>query len=276
MKTPLVLNRFISLIYFYKEYRRIQELNIIDSGLVDKNIAFVTLENSKCFYGYRSSLWQQYLCYFSRFKNLNCEAFNVAFDIIFRYKGPAQNPMRYGKYYDFSEGDTILEVGAYVGYYAMKVSELVGTQGCVVAIEAIPENFNLMKINILKNDITNVELVNKGIYSKQQKLQFYRQSGQRASLVKDVVKNKEVLNIEVCTLDQIIENLSLSRVDFVRIQINGAEIHALQGAKKLLNIYRPIFFIAAPYGTLEAVNKILQENNYLTSIYGLSVLGKPQ
>jgi len=270
-------SRVIQKILFrYSDYQRIKELKIEGSGLKEDGVAFITLRDGKQFYGYPSVRWQRILHYLAGFNDLfDSRAFNVAFDIVLRYEVPKQDPLIRGKYYDFKPGDTILEVGAYTGLYAIRASEYIGPSGQVIAVEAVPDNFRILKMNVEKNRVANVKTVSMGIYSKSGQLTFYRQSRQRASFVGGIVKDEEKFEIQVDTLDQLAEDFGLEKVDFVRIQINGGEIHALKGSKRLLDYYRPVFLIATPYGTMGEVVGILHENGYTTSIHGESVLGKP-
>jgi len=56
-----------------------------------------------------------------------------------------------------TEGDTVLDIGANIGYYALLESRLVGKPGHIYALEPVQKNFNMLRKNIELNDIQNIE-----------------------------------------------------------------------------------------------------------------------
>ncbi len=257
---------------------RINRLKIQKSGMVEgENIAFVMLDDTSKFYAYPSQKWQKIIYLLTPFKrNLTFNAFNVAFDITRRFWGPIFGPLVFGTYYTFNEDDVVFEIGAFTGYYAMRVSKILSQKGKVIAVEAIPENFKILEMNIQENKLSNVILLNKGLYSKEDKLIFYRASRQKASFIKENINLKEQIEIDVTSLDNIVKELKLQKVHFVRIQINGGEIDALRGAEMILSKFRPVFLIAAPYSTRNDVIAILKMHNYQTTNAWGSVIARPK
>ena len=67
-------------------------------------------------------------------------------------------------------GDTFVDAGAHLGIYALLASRAVHDSGTVVAIEADPENFRRLAMNVDKNKITNIALCQTGISDKQETL----------------------------------------------------------------------------------------------------------
>ena len=55
------------------------------------------------------------------------------------------------------EGDVVIEIGGHIGTSTLNYSHLVGPRGVVYSIEALPENFEILKRNIERNGITNVK-----------------------------------------------------------------------------------------------------------------------
>ena len=60
-------------------------------------------------------------------------------------------------------GDTVIDVGANVGYYTLLAARKVGPRGKVVAFEPDPESFSFLKRNVKANGFTNVVLEQKGL-----------------------------------------------------------------------------------------------------------------
>jgi FkbM family methyltransferase len=71
------------------------------------------------------------------------------------------------------EGDIVVDIGAHIGLYTIISSKRVGANGKVVAIEAHPSNFEMLKSNIKLNQLTNVTPLNYAVYSKETKIKLY-------------------------------------------------------------------------------------------------------
>ena len=85
-------------------------------------------------------------------------------------------------------GDVVIEMGSFRGFGTIKLSELVGKNGKIIAIESSKPNFEILKKNIEINKISNVLVVNKGIWNKKGTSLLYKEENQRTSLVKDLLK----------------------------------------------------------------------------------------
>jgi SAM-dependent methyltransferase len=102
---------------------------------------------------------------------------------------------------------TVLDLGANVGYYTLISAGLVGGKGKVFAFEPDPTAFKLLKHNVEVNNYKNVTLVNRAVLNKSGKTQI--------------------------TLDEFFRNYEC-RIDFIKMDIEGAEALALKGMHKML------------------------------------------
>jgi FkbM family methyltransferase len=238
--------------YKHRVIKRLFYLPISDTGVSEEGIPFVRLENGLIFYGYQPTRLQRYIYkYFLDHKIkaiLSEEAFAVALDILIRYVEPESGSdyIKSGKYYNLEEGNTVVECGAYIGYYAMRVAEMVGESGCVVAIEPVAENLRRLSMNVEKNSFSNVIVVSKAVWKEKTVQNLFIEVKQRASLINKMVKSNESVSIECDTIDNILEDLDINQVDFVRIQVNGAEVEALTGMTETLK-KGPKLLVASPY-----------------------------
>ena len=133
-------------------------------------------------------------------------------------------------------GDVVIEMGSFRGFGTIKLSQLVGKNGKIIAIESSKPNFEILKKNIEINKISNVLIVNKGIWNKKGTSLLYKEENQRTSLVKDLLKkSKNEVEIEVDTIDNILLENKVEKVDFITMEINAAEIEALKGMKNTLS-----------------------------------------
>jgi len=254
--------------------KRLFSLPISDAGVSEEGIPFVKLENGLIFYGYTPKRIEKYI--YKYFLNKKIKAtlpeitIAVALDILRRYIGPESDPVKHGKYYDLRKGSTIVECGAYIGYYAMRAAEIVGKHGRVVAIEPVKENLRLLSMNVEKNSFQNITIVPKGVWKEKTVQNILMIEKQRASLISEVIGPcNNSIEIECDTIDNILQSLDLiDQIDFIRIQINGAEIEALRGMVHTLN-YSPKLLIAASHlrdgrPSYEKVISILNKNGYST------------
>lgn len=267
-------------------YKRINTLAVRKSGISEDGTPFVELNTGRIFYGYLPSPEQRYF-YTHMLKGdikarLQEDCINVAFDIVMRYLGPESSSdyVNQGKYYDFSTGDTVVEVGAFMGYYAMRAAELVGASGKVIAVEAVEENLRLLNKNISANAIKNITVVPKAAWKSTGTLTFYRHARQQASAISTTVNAQEEFHVACETIDNILEGLGVTHASFIRIQVNGAEREVLSGMTEILK-HGPNLLIAAIYQrdgkkSWIEINAILEKNKYSTIVQGGNIFAVRQ
>ena len=131
----------------------------------------------------------------------------------------------------------VLIVGAHIGSLVIPIAKNCNK---VVAIEANPNNFNLLKTNIHLNKAENVSIHNIAASSKQETIKFQMNvvnSGGSKRLPKNNeymyrYDNPEVIEVQAHSLD---EYLDENNFDLVLIDIEGSEYFAMQGMEKILS-----------------------------------------
>jgi FkbM family methyltransferase len=144
-------------------------------------------------------------------------------------------------------GDTCLDIGGHAGYLAIIMARLVGPQGRVVAFEPVPENFAALKENIELNGLANVtvECVAMGekegsmelICAKDQSLSWTA-SAAGYSMPAEPVR----ISVPVLSLDRYLQRHPL-RPALLKIDVEGAELLVLQGARETLREIRPLVLV---------------------------------
>ena len=169
----------------------------------------------------------------------------------------------YEQVWKLKPGDVVLDIGAYVGMFAVKASRIVGEEGRVIAIEPSPENYELLRYNC--RGLSHVTLVKKAIMAENGigKL-YYSKSAAANSLI---TKWKKYIEVETITLDDLVAELKLDRIDLIKIDAEGAELDVLKGAQKVLARGTRLVIAAyhtAPNGETEIfqVVKTLRKANY--------------
>lgn len=126
-------------------------------------------------------------------------------------------------------GDVILDIGANNGYYSLLAANKAGNNGSVFAFEPDENNIKLLKKNIVLNKITNIKVEEVAVADKNGSIQFSSNSihtGKSTIVVDEKVNSKTVRGI---TLDSFIKN---KKINVIIMDIEGAELLALKGAKK--------------------------------------------
>lgn len=146
------------------------------------------------------------------------------------------------KEYHLKYGDTVADIGAHVGVFSIKAAREVGREGTVIAIEPEFENLAMLKKNIEINGLQNIIVIPKGVWSWKNNGNLYLTDSRTHSLH---TGGGQFVQIELDTLDNILEELGIPNVSFVKMNIEGAEVEALKGMTRILSHGRTIFVIAA-------------------------------
>jgi FkbM family methyltransferase len=143
-------------------------------------------------------------------------------------------------------GMMTIDVGANIGYHTFRLAKLVGPQGLVLAIEPTSYAFEKLERNLSLNDFPNVRLIRAGLsYRDEGDVEVRFRSSYRLD-GKDEVRNEKV---RIVTLDTLVKEQSLARVDFIKLDVDGYEVKAFAGAQETLQRFRPpILFELGPEG----------------------------
>ena len=136
------------------------------------------------------------------------------------------------------EGDTVIDIGAHIGRYTITSSKQVGNTGKVVAIEADPDNFQLLKRNIVLNNLTNVLPLNYAVFSTRTRMKLYEQSASakyNSVMLARAAKTKNYVEVNADTLDSILKQNGINQVNWIKIDVEGAEFEVLKGSNKTLS-----------------------------------------
>lgn len=140
------------------------------------------------------------------------------------------------------ENDVILDIGANVGLYTILFNKY---KNCTTySFEPIKYTFNLLNKNLKINDI-NAKIYNIGLSNKNKVETFYFNTNEiAASSMRDLREDNSVkiVKCDIEKMDNFIEKEKILNIDFIKIDIEGAELFALQGGIKSINKYKPIIF----------------------------------
>lgn len=140
------------------------------------------------------------------------------------------------------DGDIFVDCGANVGYFSFLAAPIVTKSGKVIAIDANPYCIERIKESKTIGNHDNVEIKGVAIGECEGKISFNVADDPMYSSISDTdrldwTSTKESINVKVEPLDKILQNVitgSGKRIRLLKLDIEGAEIMAMLGAKKLL------------------------------------------
>jgi len=133
------------------------------------------------------------------------------------------------------EGDIALDIGAMIGYFTIIFAKLAGKDGKVFAFEPHPGNFDILKKNIEINHCKNVIPIQKALSNRNGKARLYCYSGNRGKNITFHFDDRynEFIPIETIRLDNYFGKYN-GRIDFIKIDAEGADMAIVQGMGDLL------------------------------------------
>ncbi|MBC7329503.1 FkbM family methyltransferase [bacterium] len=174
---------------------------------------------------------------------------------------------------EIEEGDIVIDCGANIGVASLIFARKVGLRGKVVAIEAEEANFRILRrtAELNRGKVGEIIPLRYALYKENCELKLFLSiSPASHSLYKNiehkVIREALTNNFEVVqgkTLDSIIEELNLERVDFIKMDIEGGELDALYGAKQTIANFKPKMAVSIyhrPKDPIEIRKTLLQYN----------------
>ena len=173
------------------------------------------------------------------------------------------------------KGDMIFDCGAHVGNCAIIFSRLVGKTGLVISLEPFEEAFSLLDKRLQRLKLDNVIAIKKGLWNQPLQLPvtvLYSTLFSRIDPEKISEFSESDTTIKVTTIDRVVEELKLTRLDMIKMDIEGAEIEALQGSAHTLETLVPCLAVASYHKrnsekTFQAVESYLIQKNYAVKTF---------
>jgi FkbM family methyltransferase len=160
--------------------------------------------------------------------------------------------------YTPQKGDIIFDCGAFCGAFTHFFSELIGESGRVYAFEPDEICYQALITNIKINNISNVIAVKKGIYSSTTTLNFFQKENESSAIADS--KQNNTTTIQVLSLEDAYREFNLPKLDYVKMDIEGAELEAVLASKAFLADKKIHFAIASyHYRNGEQTFKALEE-----------------
>ncbi|MFP4120923.1 FkbM family methyltransferase [Coleofasciculus sp.] len=137
-------------------------------------------------------------------------------------------------------GSVVFDLGAHVGFYTLLASVLVGSNGKVFAFEPIPKNLFYLKQHLSLNGITNVTAIEAAVSDCSGVVSFEESS----SSFQGHISSQGNLQVKTVSLDDLISKGEIPTPDYLKIDVEGAEMQVFSGAKSLLKNAHPTILLA--------------------------------
>ncbi|MBT0159188.1 FkbM family methyltransferase [Candidatus Bathyarchaeota archaeon A05DMB-2] len=158
-------------------------------------------------------------------------------------------------------GDVIVDIGAHVGKYTLRTAQLVGDKGAVLAVEANPDNYRVLRKNLELNSICNVIALNLAAWNKDCTLKlFIGHVGGHHSAKIDWKRGWYAVRAR--PMDDVIKEFAVSRVDWIKVDVEGAEWEVLSGLKNTINEYNAKIIIELAYENIANVKNFVRDCEY--------------
>jgi FkbM family methyltransferase len=160
-------------------------------------------------------------------------------------------------------GSVLYDVGANVGFMTLIAARMVGPEGHVYAFEPIPEIARALAQNAARNDLANVTVL---------ELALSDEAGEAVLRIPDVNQGAHLarvadhvaadeLTVRTAVLDDLVAERGLRPPTLVKLDVEGAELLVLDGARRTLEAHRPVLVIEL-HDTQEPIERLLPELGY--------------
>jgi FkbM family methyltransferase len=139
-------------------------------------------------------------------------------------------------------GDTVYDVGSNVGFFALLAARLVGAQGTVHAFEAVPACSSALERNVRRNGFTNVAVHNVAVSDHTGEIELLQGHHPGGATISPRDRPRDYTGsilVPGATIDGMVTD-GMQPPDFVKIDVEGAEVEVLRGMATTIDRHGPI------------------------------------
>jgi FkbM family methyltransferase len=172
-------------------------------------------------------------------------------------------------------GMIVIDVGAHHGFYSLLASKKIGPAGRVLAFEPSPREKKKLLRHLRLNQCSNVKIWDCALGREAGGADLFvingAQTGCNSLRPPNAMQPTKTLQVKVASLDECLEREGIEHIDFIKMDVEGAEIEVLNGAKRLLDRRpRPVLLCevqdirTAPWGyPAKAIVDFLRQRGFL-------------
>jgi FkbM family methyltransferase len=162
----------------------------------------------------------------------------------------------------------IFDLGAYCGLTSLAFAEKAGSAGHVYAFEPDPGNFAALKTNVEKYGADLVSPENLAIWKESGEIRFQAEGTVASSIQELSARSDATVAVRAMRLSEFVESRGITRLDLIKMDVEGAEVEILNSSRDVLRRFRPIVILEAhpvrDVSTAIACTALLREEGYRT------------
>jgi FkbM family methyltransferase len=174
------------------------------------------------------------------------------------------------------KGDTVVDVGANIGFYTLESALAVGEAGRVIAIEAAPPHIETLRKNVRLNAMNCVSLVDTAVSDAVDEATLALPKGDNLGMFTlGRVESDEAYRVALRPLDDVLDEQRIDSLALIKMDIEGSEYRALRGAARTLAKYKPAlllelneFALSRCGSSAQEVRALLHEAGYRGWVIG--------
>ena len=170
---------------------------------------------------------------------------------------------------EMKTADVMLDIGAHIGESALFYASI-NSRARIFAFEPHPVSFRRARVNILLNRFQNIHLINLGLGERAEILKLYEvnENNSGANRIMRGENNFPYKEIAADTLDNLMQERMITKVDFIKIDVEGFEFAVLKGGAETIIQSKPVMFIELDDNNLKENNSCAEEIIELLRSFG--------
>jgi FkbM family methyltransferase len=161
-----------------------------------------------------------------------------------RFADCSFNVSHYLEYITLNEGDIIIEGGVFDAFTTRAFALGVGATGAVYGFDPLGAKYAAERLKDIPKTAAPIELVPSALWSTKTTLEF-SDNGSGTRVGED---NRGGISVDATSIDIFVKERKLPRVDFIKFDVEGAEHHALEGARETIMRHRPKIALSVYHG----------------------------
>jgi FkbM family methyltransferase len=198
---------------------------------------------------------------------------NLAGSYLGFLKGDAEPEVQQALERFIEPGQVVYDVGANIGFFTILCARLTGPEGKVFAFEPMPQNAEALRHNISLNGLDNVVVVQKALSCESGTANlflsphsaFHSLDVEGASKRENLGPQAGEISVETITLDEFVAEDPARVPDLIKLDVEGAEVLALQGMRETLRSAEPLL-LCELHGTHAGYREFLGSVDYVARI----------
>ena len=146
------------------------------------------------------------------------------------------------------KGMTCLDIGGNIGYYVLLENKILNGEGKIIAIEPSPDNFKQLMRNLELQKTKIVDAYNLAAGNKDGNLKFliYEDASNSCMIIPEGQESRwpgQIIEVPVRKMDNFLEKLGVTKIEFIRMDVEGYEKHVLEGLKNTMKKSKPVIYV---------------------------------